>query len=247
MSAAVRGALVCMAVLTLAACGSIGYDGPPNMYAWKDGYVEIPGFRMPCYPNPSYVLPGPPGPAGPSGVRGAAGTPGEPGGVGPAGSPGPAGPAGALGPSGPEGPAGEPGTLGRSSLQHEPRGAEEPRDAQALAREWVSLENVQFEVSDAQLRPTCEQKIARLVAWINAQPRMVIGLDGHQDDLQAHDNDPTLSPRRVETVRDALIAAGIPFDRITIGTFGARVPLCGEATDTCRALNRRVEILATRL
>jgi outer membrane protein OmpA-like peptidoglycan-associated protein len=211
------------ALLVVAAgCSSIGYDGPPNMYAYKDGYVEIPGFRLPCNPNPRYVLPGPPGAAGPQGPAGSMGPAGAPGPAGPAGPPGLQGPAGAPGPEGPVGPPGRQGSLGN----------------------WTSMESVQFESKQAAIQPKCADKIAKLAAALNANQQVVIGLDGHADDLEANDNDPALSARRVQAVRRALITAGIAPGRISIGTFGTREPLCSDTSDACLALNRRVEILA---
>lgn len=78
---------------------------------------------------------------------------------------------------------------------------------------------------------------------MNDNQPVVIALDGHVDDGTANDNDPTLSARRVQAVRGALIAAGIEPSRISAGTFG--VP-GGDTTATCLELNRRVEILAAR-
>lgn len=206
-------------LVAVAGCSSMGYDGPPNMFAYKDGYVEIPGFRMPCVPNARYVLPGPAGTAGPQGPAG------EMGPAGPAGGPGPEGPAGAPGPSGPRGPDG-------------------PRGQHGTLGPWSSMENVQFESAQAAIQPKCADKIAKLAALLNANQQVVIGLDGHVADLPASDNDPALSARRVQAVRGALITAGVAPDRISIGTFGTRAPLCADASDTCIALNRRVEILA---
>jgi outer membrane protein OmpA-like peptidoglycan-associated protein len=220
-------ALAVLLLATVAGCASIGYDGPPNMYAWKDGYVEIPGFRMPCNPNPRYVVPGPAGPAGKAGAAGVAGPPGP---VGAAGPPGPAGPAGEPGPAGPT------GAPGRTSLEESPR----------RAVTWTSLDSIQFDVQQASIRTTCADKIAKLVAFVKEQPDVTIALDGHADDPQANDGDRTLSERRVHAVRAALMTRGIPSERITTGAFGARAPLCVEATDNCRALNRRVEVLAVR-
>lgn len=91
-----------------------------------------------------------------------------------------------------------------------------------------------------------EQKIAKLAVWMNDNRGVAIGLDGHVDDANANDNDPTLSARRVQAVRGALIAAGVAPNRIRVGTFGARAPVCREATDACRELNRRVEVLAAK-
>jgi outer membrane protein OmpA-like peptidoglycan-associated protein len=205
-------------LVAAAGCASVGYDGPPSMYAYQDGYVEIPGFRLPCYPNPRYVLPGPLGTAGPQGPPGSMGP------AGPAGPPGLEGPGGAPGPRGPAGVRGQEDTLGN----------------------WTSMDNVQFESKQAAIQPKCADKIAKLAAVLNANQQVVIGLDGHVDDLKANDNDPALSARRVQAVRGALIAAGIAPSRISTGIFGARRPLCRDATDACLALNRRVEILAAR-
>ena len=49
----------------------------------------------------------------------------------------------------------------------------------------------------------------------------------------------------MQAVRRALISSGIAAERISVGGFGARQPVCRDATDACLALNRRVEILAT--
>jgi len=105
---------------------------------------------------------------------------------------------------------------------------------------------VQFQYRQASIQPACEDKIAKLVVWMNENPQAAIGLDGHVDDGRANDNDPTLSARRVHAVRQALIAAGVMPSRISAGTFGAREPVCRDATDACLALNRRVEVLAAR-
>jgi outer membrane protein OmpA-like peptidoglycan-associated protein len=216
MTYVMRAFVVPALLVAAAGCSSMGYDGPPHMYAYKDGYVEIPGFWLPCHPNPRYVLPGPAGAAGPQGPAGAVGP------AGPVGPPGLQGPAGSPGPQGPAGPRGQQGVLGN----------------------WTSMENVQFESKQAAIQPKCADKIAKLAVLLNANQQVVIGLDGHGDDLRANDNDPALSARRVQAVRAALITAGIAPNRISIGTFGAREPVCHDTSDACLALNRRVEILA---
>ena len=105
------------------------------------------------------------------------------------------------------------------------------------------MENIRFEFRKAAIQSQCTDKIAKLAAWMNKHPQVVIGLDGHVDDVNANDNDPTLSTRRVEPVRGALIAAGVAPGRISDGEFGARAPVCREATAFCLAMNRRVEVL----
>ena len=195
---------------------------------YQSGYINndgawiaqgIPYALGTCRTAAAYVI-GPAGPAGPPGPAGPAGTPGPPG---PGGPPGPAGPAGPPGPAGPAGPAG-PRSLGDSPM-------------------WWSLENVHFKPFSAELQPNCKHKIAVLAAWIqNNNPKALIALDGHQ--ATADDSDRILAAQRVTAVRDALVAAGVAPERISIGAFGAQSGVCGDPTDACRDLNRRVEILA---
>lgn len=221
-----RGSLVIGFMLAAAGCASVGYDGPDRMYAYKDGYVEIPGFKAPCHPNTAYLLPGPAGPSGPAGSVGPLGPTGPAGQQGPAGSPGPTGPAG---PSGPSGPAGQIG----------PRG-----DLQGAPAVWTSMDNVQFESQRAAIQPKCELKIAKLATWMKENPTVSLALDGHSDDARANDYDATLGARRVKAVRGALVAAGVAPGRISDGFYGRREPVCRDETTVCRDLNRRVEILA---
>jgi collagen triple helix repeat protein len=142
----VRRAFAVPAILVAAVgCTSMGYDGPPNMYAYKDGYVEVPvgtpvgweGGYLPCSPKLRYVMAGLPGAAGPQGPAGSMGP------AGPAGPPGLEGPAGAPGPPGPQGPAG-------------------PRGQMGTPGHWASMEDVQFESRRAAIQPKCANKIARL-------------------------------------------------------------------------------------
>jgi outer membrane protein OmpA-like peptidoglycan-associated protein len=102
---------------------------------------------------------------------------------------------------------------------------------------------VQFEYKQAAIQSKCADKIANLVTWIKANPQVAIGLDGHMDDNQANDFDPTLSGLRVAAVRQALVSAGIAPSRISAGNFGNRQPVCHDRTEDCRSLNRRVEVL----
>lgn len=223
-----RGFFVIALLAAVAGCGTVGYVGP-GLYSYQDGYVDKAEVRygegvwegLPCNPRAPYIVAGAVGPMGPGG---------------PAGSPGPAGPAGPSGIRGPQGPQGPPGPAGVPGL----RGSL-PSDGS-----WRSVENVQFEFKQAAIQSKCEDKIAKLVSWMNANPQVAVGLDGHVYDVQANDNDPTLSVRRVSAVRQALITAGIAPSRISSGDFGTRVPLCRTGTENCRSLNRRVEIFAAR-
>jgi len=105
------------------------------------------------------------------------------------------------------------------------------------------MENVHFKYQSAELQPNCKQKIVGLAAWMqNNNPQALVALDGHP--ATADDSNQGLAAQRVNAVRDALVAAGVKPDRISIGSYGAPTEVCNQVTETCRDLNRRVEILA---
>jgi outer membrane protein OmpA-like peptidoglycan-associated protein len=242
-----KGFFVTGLVLAAAGCSSVGYDGP-GLFAYQDGYTDLTPQQqhtgiwpsLPCYPRAPYVLAGLAGSAGPAGVAGPAGPAGLPGPAGPPGPVGVPGPAGPPGPAGVQGPAGPSGPVG-------PSGSVGPRsDLRGPSGTWASMDNVNFEFKSAGIQPKCAEKIAKLATWMNDHQPVAIALDGHGSDSWANDSNATLSARRVQAVREALIAAGVEPSRISVGTFGARGPVCRDATETCRELNRRVEILAAR-
>lgn len=228
MKLIVRGFFLTALLAAVTGCGTmprqVGWGGPP-LYAYTDGYVDRVD-RVPCQPFSQYIYPAP-SPTGPVGL------------IGPTGA---VGPVGLAGPAGPQGPPGLQGAQGLAGLQG-PLGVAEVQALPRQGNDWKSMENIQFEYKQARIQQKCDKKIAALAAWMKQHRQATIALDSHVDDGKANDYDPALSARRVQAVRDALVAAGVPSARISSGTYGARGPACNETTETCLELNRRVEIL----
>ena len=67
-------------------------------------------------------------------------------------------------------------------------------------------------------------------------------LDGHADPRGTDKYNMALSQRRVSAVRDALVKAGIPAERIATVASGEKKPTCNEKTEDCYQADRRVEI-----
>ena len=110
---------------------------------------------------------------------------------------------------------------------------------------WESAEDISFQLNRVEIQPKCASKIARIATWVNRNPLVVVVLDPHSDQAAVFTGevDSRLHERRVRSVRDALVAAGIAPERIRTGPVGERAPLCRQATAECRELNRRVEVL----
>jgi outer membrane protein OmpA-like peptidoglycan-associated protein len=71
-----------------------------------------------------------------------------------------------------------------------------------------------------------------------------IRIEGHTDTIGRTAFNRSLSEARAAAVRDALIARGIPAERLQAQGFGAARPVADNRTDSGRALNRRIEFHA---
>jgi len=101
-----------------------------------------------------------------------------------------------------------------------------------------------FEYNRAEIRPTEMSKIAEIAAYTNQNPFVRLGIDGSTDLLRGTNQyNAALSQQRVGNVREALIRAGIPADRIETGGFGAERAKCNDANEQCSQRDGRVEVM----
>lgn len=167
------------------------------------------------------------GPSGPPGVAGPAGPEGPAGPAGPPGVAGLSGPAGAQGPAGMQGAAGVPGA--------ERPAAEAPR--------WTKFNDILFDFDKSDIRANEMSKVAAVAAYLKQNPSAQVAIDGYADPRGTDAYNQALSQRRVNTIRDALVKAGVPGDKIQTGAFGEERLKCSESTEPCWQLDRRVEVL----
>lgn len=145
------------------------------------------------------------GPTGPVGARGAAG---EQGAIGATGSQGDT-TAGLAGVSGASGESGAQGAVGATG----------ERGPTGLIAGWTSYRDFWFANGADGIRSSDTRKIAEIADYMKINPSLQLGIDTFADS-----GDQRLRDRRVEAVRDALVAAGIPAQRISAGSFGAEQP-----------------------
>jgi len=195
------------------------------------GLVGPAGFTGPSGPA------GPTGPAGPVGAQGLAGQTGAQGStlVGPTGPAGSAGGAGTQGISGQAGArgsvmAGGIGGAGHSGAQGAQGvvGPTGPQGPVGIVNSWTSYRVITFDNGRADLSAFDKNTVSEIAAYMAKNPSLQVGLDGYKD--PSYQN---LSDRRVGTVRDALIVAGVPSYKVQVGAFG----------DPQFSRDRRVEVL----
>jgi outer membrane protein OmpA-like peptidoglycan-associated protein len=185
---------------------------------------------------------------GPAGMTGAQGSPGltgaqgSPGMTGAQGSSGMTGAQGSAGMTGAQGSAGMTGVQGPTGITGA-TGPAAPNLAPLPAVRWTSMKDFMFDFDRSDIRYSESKKPAEIATYMSQNPTARLGIDGYTDSRGSSQYNLPLSQRRVATVRDALIQAGVPADRIETGTFGTDRSLCNPATEQCAQRDGRVEVL----
>jgi outer membrane protein OmpA-like peptidoglycan-associated protein len=184
------------------------------------------------------------GPAGPPGPQGATGNTGRSGSQGVTGSQGRTGSQGATGSTGSQG---QTGSQGRTGSQGQPGVSDvQPGPGPGPGPGWVSVREISFDYDKATIRPSEMGKIQEIATYMNDNPSARLGIDGTTD-LRRGTNkyNVSLSQQRESNVRDALIRAGVPADKMEIGGFASERAQCSNRTENCSQRDGRVEVLAT--
>ncbi|HVJ62596.1 MAG TPA: OmpA family protein [Tahibacter sp.] len=112
-----------------------------------------------------------------------------------------------------------------------------PRGAQ------MTLEDLAFEPGQATLRADAGGGLDRLLVFVERDTQKTIRIEGHTDATGSAEANRNLSLRRAEAVRDALVARGIPAERIRVYGLGEDEPVAPNDEAEGRALNRRVVVI----
>jgi len=84
-------------------------------------------------------------------------------------------------------------------------------------------------------------------AWLKANPRANIEIEGHCDERGTTEYNLALGAKRARAALDYLVSLGIPAARIRTTSYGEELPLCKESTENCfEKKNRRDRFVEAR-
>jgi outer membrane protein OmpA-like peptidoglycan-associated protein len=114
-------------------------------------------------------------------------------------------------------------------------------DADAGGRR-MTLEDLVFEPGTAVIVGEASIALERVAAWLATEPASAVRIEGHTDATGSPEANRTLSLRRAEAVRDALVERGVSVSRIAVSGEGAAGPVASNDDAAGRARNRRVVV-----
>lgn len=132
-----------------------------------------------------------------------------------------------------------PGTDGKGSA-----GTEAPQPVAAVGSEsrQVYFPDVNFDFNKHSLNDLGRGRLHQLAALLNKESGMKVVLQGHADYKGSDSYNQKLGMDRAETVRQEMVALGVPADRLSTVSFGESQPVLSEQENWARAVNRRVEV-----
>jgi outer membrane protein OmpA-like peptidoglycan-associated protein len=113
---------------------------------------------------------------------------------------------------------------------------------EAAAGKPFVFDELRFSTGAAVLEPASDAQLKQFGALLKAYPAVKVSIGGHTDNVGDAAANTKLSQDRAESVKLALVALGVPAERITTAGYGQDKPVAPNDTDEGRAKNRRVEV-----
>ncbi len=108
------------------------------------------------------------------------------------------------------------------------------------------LKNVFFDFDDYRLAPRSITELNCLVKFLQANPQLLIEIEGHTDQTGTEEYNYCLSTKRAQAIYDYLVATGIDADRLTYKGYSQSRPLAPQQNSPASArLNRRAAFRIT--
>lgn len=106
----------------------------------------------------------------------------------------------------------------------------------------VTFGSVLFEVSKADLKPSAQAEVQKLARFLQEHADRKLLIEGFTDSTGSDSFNLQLSQARADSVRHALVRAGVEPSRIQTVGLGKAHPVADNDSAASRAMNRRVEV-----
>jgi outer membrane protein OmpA-like peptidoglycan-associated protein len=107
----------------------------------------------------------------------------------------------------------------------------------------VTIGDLLFDNNSAVLKPGAGQSVQRLGAFLKAYPKRTALIEGYTDSVGSAGSNQTLSERRADAVKSALLAVGLGGERLVVRGYGEAYPVGNNQSADGRLSNRRVEVI----
>lgn len=111
----------------------------------------------------------------------------------------------------------------------------------------LSLNHIYFETNSAELSKGSTIELQQIVDLLKQNPKVVIEISAHTDDVGSDGYNNALSQKRAQSVTDFLASKQVPRNQLVPVGYGKKSPIVPNDSDENRARNRRVEMLVLKV
>jgi OOP family OmpA-OmpF porin len=106
---------------------------------------------------------------------------------------------------------------------------------------WV-LNDINFDVNKAEIKPMYFDQLDSIAAVMNANPKVYVTIEGHTDSDGNDQSNQALSEKRANSVKAYLISQGdVDAGRLSAVGKGESQPVADNSSPAGKAMNRRIE------
>jgi outer membrane protein OmpA-like peptidoglycan-associated protein len=108
------------------------------------------------------------------------------------------------------------------------------------------FEHLNFDGASIKTAPETESSVKVVSALLKAYPDVQLRVEGHTDNVGDANANRGISQDRADAVKEVLVKAGVPADRISTEGHGSEKPIAPNDTAENRAKNRRIELVVVK-
>ena len=107
----------------------------------------------------------------------------------------------------------------------------------------AALKIIHFDFDKSDIRPGDAKILDANAAWLTANPKLLLLIEGHCDERGTSEYNLALGERRAKATQAYLVSRGVQAERIATVSYGEERPVCTEHTEACWAKNRRDQFM----
>jgi peptidoglycan-associated lipoprotein len=103
----------------------------------------------------------------------------------------------------------------------------------------ANVQDIFFDYDSYDVRSDASAQLSKAAAYLVQNPNIKVLIGGYCDERGSNEYNLTLGQSRANSVKKALVQAGIADNRLRVVSYGKEKPFCAESTEECWQQNRR--------
>ena len=103
----------------------------------------------------------------------------------------------------------------------------------------ANVQDIFFDYDSYDVRSDAQGSLSKSAAYLAQNPNIKVLIGGYCDERGSNEYNLTLGQSRANSVKEALVQAGIAANRLRVVSYGKEKPFCTESTEECWQQNRR--------